>query len=169
MSYTLFRNKDGFNLDWSPLIILSRMQTGSWCTCTIQGISLDTLCPRSDVTLQGLHNSYQPRSKLNLHETKRLVSGIFHEPRSETPDLRARFNPSMSRWYCFYGNVTCCWRLSWLEGSRIALGSGNTNSSTSFLFLVYSGDVATVFVCLLPVNPSSLISTSCFQSCSVFT
>ena len=38
-------------LDWSPVFILSRIETGSWRT--IEGISLDTLCWRSYVTLRG--------------------------------------------------------------------------------------------------------------------
>ena len=50
--------------------ILSRTKTGSGHT--IQGISLDMLCQRFDITLWGSrHASYQPRSKLNLHETER--------------------------------------------------------------------------------------------------
>ena len=54
-------------LDWSRRI-LSRIKTGSWHT--IQGVSLDTLCWRSDVMLQGSCASYQPRSKLNLRGGK---------------------------------------------------------------------------------------------------
>ena len=58
----------------------------------IQGISLDSLCRRSDIGLRGLRACYQPRSKLNLHEIERLVvvSGIFHELGSMTSDLRPR-------------------------------------------------------------------------------
>ena len=54
---------------------------------TIQGISLDTLCWRSDVTLRGSRASYQPRSKLNVGENMaaaRPGSGVIHEPRSVT-------------------------------------------------------------------------------------
>ena len=60
---------------------VSRIKTGSWCT--IQGISLDTLCQISTVMIRGLHASYQPRSKLNLGgenmSAARLVSGVIYE------------------------------------------------------------------------------------------
>ena len=67
---TLTVRQASIRLDWFPVFILS-----------IQGISLDTLCRRSDVTLRGSHASYQPKSKLNLHETERPVYGVNQEPR----------------------------------------------------------------------------------------
>ena len=80
------------------LFILSRIKTGSWCTCTIQGISLDTLCWRSDVML-----SYEPRTKLNLGEnmvSAQPVSGVIHEPQIMTSDLQA--NKVCSCFSCGY-------------------------------------------------------------------
>ena len=83
-----FHIKKEGKIDWSPVVILSRIETSF--SRTIQGISLDMLCQRSDITLRGLPANYQPRSKLNLHETERPVSMVFHEPWSAMPDLRAK-------------------------------------------------------------------------------
>ena len=51
----------------------SRIDVETGSGCTIQGILLDTLCRRSDVTLRGSCGTYQPRSKLNLPQNERLV------------------------------------------------------------------------------------------------
>ena len=60
-----------------PVFLSSRKKT-PWRT--IQGISLDTLCRRSDVTLRGLHEQ-STRSKLNPWETNMAaaqpVSGVI--------------------------------------------------------------------------------------------
>ena len=95
----------GMDLDWSPVFILSRIETGSGHT--IQGISLGMLCQRCTATLRESHAnvmlrrvsahtsaiqisleiitygrpSSHARSKLNLPQkwqTERPVSGIIH-------------------------------------------------------------------------------------------
>ena len=83
-------------LDWSPVFILSRIKTAF--RRTIQGISLDTLCWRSDVTLWGScelptkvkvespenkHGSHTAGTWCNSWASKREPHEPLHEPLHE--------------------------------------------------------------------------------------
>ena len=79
-------NEAHWAVDWIPVFILSMIETGSWRT--FQGISSDTLCWRSDVTLRGSGASSQPRSNLNLGENMVAAASIWRNSWASKYDVR---------------------------------------------------------------------------------